>query len=573
MSLLILNRFFLVTGVMCLLHCVFCTARHTVYHQKASHFGNCSFSPVMGRSKDDSLNDEHAGCEIAKVLLMRTDMDSAVSFLRKVEMKDSVHKILIESVGMKDFEFGMLVDKFLTVASWWVIKKEVYNHRLHGNAKEVVHLIVLNRYNLNYEMGLRHLSAIQNPPTQQLCDETPTTILRMVDAGWGSQYGMYLMWQGQARFAVVNPWISVDNYANESMLFVHNDDCQLYPGLINKRECLLLPLTTCDMNKTPFANCHNPTRVVAGPNFYCFPQDCFQLANMSANCGSPILTLALGKKPVNDYQRKVEKDFDWRAIDVPSARFIDAGNNERTKPMRGSDVLSTFGLFYRPNFNLRRRTQIYLRELQESKHIPFQPDRTECVAIHIRRGDRNLVTDMPIKDYCDMIKKTGISRSNCSTEQLNAVPFPPGTTIWDCSFLSNFGCWLSIPFGGLTLIDYLERAKEVVPTARAAFIMTDDGPWLEESIAKLPESGSSVADWQVGVLSAHGKMARADPNGTRYTLDFFASIEVARQCEGFVGHWGSAVSQMVYTAMCFQYREHTAMCPPASDIGAELLAA
>lgn len=42
---------------------------------------------------------------------------------------------------------------------------------------------------------------------------------------------------------------------------------------------------------------------------------------------------------------------------------------------------------------------------------------------------------------------------------------------------------------------------------------------------------------------------------------------MGRRCQAFVGHFGSAISHMMYNAMCHQYDTHTATCPPAVNIG------
>lgn len=41
-----------------------------------------------------------------------------------------------------------------------------------------------------------------------------------------------------------------------------------------------------------------------------------------------------------------------------------------------------------------------------------------------------------------------------------------------------------------------------------------------------------------------------------------AGIQAARQCDGFIGHIGSAASYSFFHAMCFQYRNTYWRCPP-----------
>ena len=251
--------------------------------------------------------------------------------------------------------------------------------------------------------------------------------------------------------------------------------------------------------------------------------------------------------------------------------FLNSVGNVITHGMTSNILFSLFGLIYRPNYNLRSRVSTKLVEIQASKSIPFQLGETECVAVHIRRGDRIQNFTIPTGEFCNLYRKHGLERYNCSVKamaDINAmIPKELGLPILtDCAVFSNSGCFAVHPFGDLTLINYLDRAKLVVPSARAAFIMTDDGPWLEQQMQALVGSKSPFADWQIGVLPA-APDSRSLKNGTRSTVDFWASVAAARQCSGFVGHFGSGIANFVYQAMCFQYRDYTGVCPPASDIG------
>ena len=138
----------------------------------------------------------------------------------------------------------------------------------------------------------------------------------------------------------------------------------------------------------------------------------------------------------------------------------------------------------------------------------------------------------------------------------------------------EMGCFGAHPFGALTLVDYLRRAREIAPGVNNAFVMSDDAPWLAAQIKALPHSNTDVADMKVGQLSAE-KDARLEfntptgqhNNGTKYAVDFWTSVTISRTCKAFVGHWGSAVSKFVHAAMCFQHKSTTGHCPLASDIG------
>lgn len=46
------------------------------------------------------------------------------------------------------------------------------------------------------------------------------------------------------------------------------------------------------------------------------------------------------------------------------------------------------------------------------------------------------------------------------------------------------------------------------------------------------------------------------------TAEWWAAIQAARQCEGFIGHISSAASYSVYRAMCAQHQQEYLQCPP-----------
>ena len=45
-----------------------------------------------------------------------------------------------------------------------------------------------------------------------------------------------------------------------------------------------------------------------------------------------------------------------------------------------------------------------------------------------------------------------------------------------------------------------------------------------------------------------------------------ASIELVRQCEAFVGHFGSETTHMYFNAMCLTHAGTTGLCPPVADL-------
>lgn len=566
---------------------------------------------------------------IAHIRLTNRSVNFALELLQEVIGNAGVYKIHLRGYDISADVSGMLVDKFVQSSPWWLIRKEIYDqpHTAGADVDENVgmsrgvdvaisesasshlirHQILLHRYSTSYEIFLRQLGAIQYPPSQRECGAAPFTIARMIESGWGSQADMfYYIYSQQTHgsFGAFNIWYTKHNFANESMQTCHHDDCGLYPGIINKWECVFLPLTNCSMAEAKFTQCHHPR------TSQCFPWEFSIVKNVSSSGQSGAMVEfsranvgATRVGPQGNYQRQVAANIAHlsklsgrfgglplqRAV-MHSTQFMTAhGEIISQRTVEARRVLTLYGLMFRPNYNLRRRSHILITRLVREKLLPphayGHPASTSaassralainssavprCAAIHIRRGDRMVQAAMSVdmREYCYIALGNGsISRDNCTSELLEKVDFlglPPDT---DCASLLDKGCFSVHPFGALSLVDYLLKARSLLPGVHDAFVMTDDSAWLEGEVRALPASTSIVSDMRIGRVPLDPN-ERDSKNGTKYTVDFWASVTLARHCEVFVGHFGSAVAGFVYNAMCFQHGDSTGECPDAADIG------
>lgn len=298
----------------------------------------------------------------------------------------------------------------------------------------------------------------------------------------------------------------------------------------------------------------------------------------------------LGRNPMNPYQQRVAATYPRdSSVDFlfNTRPFVNAYGEQTKRRAPTDSTLGSFGLVFRPNYNLRSRIHTRLRELhnkQESSNssrssntIPFDfmDPGNECVAIHIRRGDRVLSTgttdNVNMKEYCFLGRDNGtIGRDDCSAERLEKVDMyfeERGLPTADCGELLDYGCFDPHSFGELTLVDYLQKALAVTPSGvRHAIVLTDDEPWVKEQLPVLAET-QQFADWKVGHLSTFSGSREGAYNGTQYSVDFWTAIAVARQCQTFVGHFSSGAAMLIYQAMCFHHGESTGDCPAGADIG------
>lgn len=124
------------------------------------------------------------------------------------------------------------------------------------------------------------------------------------------------------------------------------------------------------------------------------------------------------------------------------------------------------------------------------------------------------------------------------------------------------GCFHERPYGAISLQEYLNRAFDIHPTYNV-FIATDDGIWLEK------EKELISSKWSIFSVSGSpsSRSVSDSKSATKNGVDFFASLALARQCQAFVGHWGSAISQLFYHYMCISHDMKVNTCPPAVNIG------
>lgn len=213
--------------------------------------------------------------------------------------------------------------------------------------------------------------------------------------------------------------------------------------------------------------------------------------------------------------------------------------------------IPSYGLILRPNALYRSLIQ---KRIEEFRHEENFPPHISCVALHIRRGDRVLkLGPEQTEQFCKAHTKP--HTNECTNLEKTDVP---------CSTISDMGCFFLHGFGALRLQDYLDKASLLLNTTNV-FVMTDDYNWLME------EKKTIASTWKVATLAARpGVDARLhdSPIATSNGVDFLAAMAVARQCSAFVGHWGSAVTHVMYNVMCYNHGTSVGHCPPTCDMGA-----
>ena len=536
---------------------------------------------------------EDNACKVALITLTHVNNNNTINLICSASDTMTIHRLDIESRHFIS-NLADIIDQYLMVSPWWVIHKEVYNHVVTNsplNNHSYISTISLIRYNSTFEMALHRLAAKQYVPSNEICESTSVFIGRMINSGWGSQADMYL--SGVSfDYGIFNTWYTRTNNIQEELLIMNQQDC--YTNSINKWECVFLPLTNCSMSKCAFAQCHAEAD--------CLQNQLFKLVNLSGMdntiiTGGPVWD-RLGREKTIPYHAQLDIQYPHvlQKLSVSTMKnvFINSRNELTMWTSQPSKVLFHHGLLFRLNHGMRSRVHRVIQDSYKSRAIPFVLGKDACVAMHIRRGDRTVhypvnntsQEDGSKKDpepgiisFCRLFTKNGrIAGHNCSTNDL--IPMhgyrPPGEGFIDCQRLADLGCFCDHPFGSLTLIDYLYKSQRIYPHAHNVFIMTDDNEWLQDQKKKLKKSNTNVSHYTIGTLYSdpyarleHHPVTKKKTNGTKSTLDFWSGVAISKYCQAFVGHFGSAVSDLIYSSMCFQHDVYTGLCPPAVDIGGD----
>ena len=139
----------------------------------------------------------------------------------------------------------------------------------------------------------------------------------------------------------------------------------------------------------------------------------------------------------------------------------------------------------------------------------------------------------------------------------------------------DLGCF-STPFASVTLGHVLDSAAKLVPSeVRTLILASDDEAWMVSEIEAMRQARP---EWNVYFLEApkpenHDKKSSEEKynymrskGGTASGTFWWGSIELARQCEGFVGHFGSSSTTFFHNQLCQQHLDFEDVCPATFDV-------
>ena len=278
--------------------------------------------------------------------------------------------------------------------------------------------------------------------------------------------------------------------------------------------------------------------------------------------------------------------------------------------MNAYEVRFIFGLLLRFNSQFRVRIQWAIEKFRASSR-PYFSAEERCVAAHIRMHDRTQ-PGVDMAEWCS--RHTRYDESNRRTWSGDGL-WVDGSPLTEAQWLA-MGCDTPAPYGALRLEHYINASRNLLSkNVNTLFIMTDDHMWVEKELRKyrLDEQllstaphhrqsfqehqskvyremkedegsyasdspfspsrsvffhGATTSDHPLHIHVFPARNKHRESSSTEVAVDFWASITIAQQCEGFVGHFASNAANLVYHAMCFLHgASEVLICPPLYNIG------
>jgi len=523
-------------------------------------------------------------CSADMLRIYNYSREALISLLRKCDDDHKTLRIQIQMFNktIDPLEIGEITDSFLKTRPWWILQDEPYRWQKAEKPYLVLRLV---QYSHKYRRHIRSFSKVQY---SRRCHSRAIVAFSSRFQSWGVLYQKYKDASLMDVRALLVPYVYDPN--TTSTMFLDEHSC---PHIANKFECAFLPPTNCSL--PPFTS--NCTR-----------NACMHSTLLLTNISRPFPLSSeremkkLAATDPNKFRYLATKPTDMSATGY-RGEYDGSKNYKKVVSFRPHEVLFVYGFLFRLNYNFRSLVQRRVRNFLEP-HLPsdsdynptshlhissmtgpqqkkemspsygdmvpsadwsaqddhssftnisfspssssFPPD-GHCTAVHIRRTDRAVASRANISELCHIHRP-----------HPNGTCLSPYSRTYDsvCTVWNNLGCDFGIPFGALSLRHFLNAAA-VVSSSRVVFVMTDDPEWFKR------HSRAYENTWSIFMLGARFDNRR---NSVANGVDFLASLELARRCDGLVAHMRSAVGRILLRTMCFRHGNTTGVCPVFFDL-------
>eukprot|EP00597_Dinobryon_sp_UTEXLB2267_P001346 CAMPEP_0170060958 /NCGR_PEP_ID=MMETSP0019_2-20121128/2709_1 /TAXON_ID=98059 /ORGANISM="Dinobryon sp., Strain UTEXLB2267" /LENGTH=473 /DNA_ID=CAMNT_0010266675 /DNA_START=382 /DNA_END=1801 /DNA_ORIENTATION=+ len=444
--------------------------------------------------------------------------------------------------------------------------------------------VILERYLVEWENYWRYLVSVQYPPNALDCARMPVLVGKnsCIHPGWFSVLAFYTLTHSQFPFAVSTvyvPYLSDVAYQQNAFITITSPnktasqvDCPTYNHSdvhgkgSDTWQCAFLAPTSCPL----------PLRVTACKHSSCILEQNtgFSLFLDRAAPSGQVLNAtdmdSYGKAPVTEQQRNLSEHtaappFLFALPHNLSYARTYYNSTQRCMYSHADATSSAFiyGFLLRKSAFYRSRVAKIVHQFRAAS-VPHFNASFPCVAVHLRRGDRIMRVPQGVNftEYCyNTTHGLQCDGGHCDPDA---------------------GCGenpLQPPFAAITLQHVLDKVPLLVgPGKRNVFVASDDGEWVERQIAlvkaadprwniytlsqpKQPAKGSGKKDGTIKDNDPYlgndepyaGYFYMRSHAGTASGTYLFASMELATQCEAFIGHMGCGGTMLHYQYMCMQH--------------------
>jgi hypothetical protein len=531
-----------------------------------------------------NLSSSYADLPCYSVSIHSSDVtyESLLELIENVDQDEPIRRIILITHANHSsvHHLNEIIDKILIPRPWWRIQEHENHQSLH---------VTLDKISREWEPHIRFIGSIQYPPPE-ICHETPLIVGKedCIHPGWGAVFGMYGSLNRIFPYSILAPYVSISNDPLQNTAFIKGSDC---PNEFNKWLCAFLPTTNCSLPSVVTDcrsdHCIPPVNYDAGAVYTHADRD-GELINLRES------TDEIRLKYQTEIHSPLSKELAAKQYFIhPQFKYIMPYNRTWYEIMK-DDVHDAYAehagfnmyLLLRMNSWYRSQVSHYIRSYRASTSPYFHPN-DECVAIHIRRGDRT--SQHNIQEVC---YNASHEPKLCLDE--NSDLHPCGVHDMHCG---------NVPFGAIELQRTLQTIEQILPpveggegsdggsggrnVARNILLFSDDYDWIQQETDAIkqnpaspyhhwnfyhPPPPSSLTD-TTGTTSTTTTssslqkyhLIRSD-GGTASGIYLQATFQMVSQCNGFIGHFGSSFTGLLFAIMCHRHRGLEGICPPMFDI-------
>jgi hypothetical protein len=472
------------------------------------------------------------------------------------------------------------VDAAVTTRPWWSLA-------FIGTDEQGEHLVVVQQVSAQARHMLELMAQRSYKPAEA-CERTPLLVSIHEDNTWGNRYYNIASEYFDENYIglIFHIFIKTRTFGPPPVIYFASprEECL---DIVNKWNCLFLSATNCTV-PMQLENCADKT---------CMPDHWTHGIYTTASSSGVFVNetasssfMAAYKKTTASTERGLKQSVSTPPFTALHSNALAASILTSTtgfKSRRFDDLQSSIyynGFATRFNANFRAKLDAIVGQFRRSFNPVFTPS-AQCIAVHVRMDDRTPKAGVDITQWCNKCAKF----DPADTQQTIRKDFDDSKE--GCRHLysdwMDMGCLSPLPFGLATFDHFINASIVLNPDVENIFVLTDDFGWVRRQIALSGGSftAATLASHSAGSeggTAVHSPVVLRNkykihvfpvrPNHRQYTVqaaeDFWASLVLAQQCSGFVGHFGSTVTSMIFRTMCYYHDHRFLQCPPVYDISA-----